>query len=191
MPGQLSFLTAGIRPPAVDDLEGLLFGVAQWSGSAARRGCPCWSRTAGGWTSCSAAYGERGLRGEVLEEDGLTSVRTPFSRSLLPVAERWVRGAVKSVPPGMTLDGARLRLWAVGAGRRDEHGYLLRLSPHDPPVWEAAGAALAAVGVAGAFVGVRARRSGVPGYRPAAARSAWASTSASGRPRQPREDWPT
>ena len=29
MPGQLSFLTAGIRPPAVDDLEGLLFGVAQ------------------------------------------------------------------------------------------------------------------------------------------------------------------
>jgi hypothetical protein len=83
-----------------------------------------------------AAYGERDLRGEVLEEDGLTSVRTPFSRSLLPVAERWIRGAVKSVPTGMTLDGARLRLWAIGAGRRDEHGYLLRLSPHDPPIWD-------------------------------------------------------
>jgi len=66
------------------------------------------------------------------------------------------------VPAGMTLDGARLRLWAIGAGRRDEHGYLLRLSPHDPPVWEAAGAALARAGVAGAFVGVRA---GGPAYR--------------------------
>ena len=29
VPGQLSFLTAGVRPPAVDDLEGLLLGVAQ------------------------------------------------------------------------------------------------------------------------------------------------------------------
>jgi hypothetical protein len=47
-------------------------------------------------------------------------------------------------------------------GRRDEHGYLLRLSPHDPPVWEGAGAALARVGVAGTFVGVRA---GGPAYR--------------------------
>jgi hypothetical protein len=162
VPGQLSFLTAGIRPPAVDDLEGLLFGVAQVVrlGGTARLSVLVEDR----WRvdELLAAYGERDLRGEVREEDGLTSVRTSFSRSLLPVAERWIRGAVKSVPAGMTLDGARLRLWAIGAGRRDEHGYLLRLSPHDPPVWDAAGAVLARAGVAGAFVGVRA---GGPAYR--------------------------
>jgi hypothetical protein len=158
----MSFLTAGIRPPAVDDLEGLLLGVAQIVrlGGTARLSV----LVEGRWRvdAVLAAFAERDLRGDVVEEDGLTSVRTPFSRTLLPVAERWVRGAMKSVPSGLTLDGARLRMWAIGAGRRDEHGYLLRLSPHDPPVWDAAGAALARAGVAGAFVGPRA---GGPAYR--------------------------
>jgi hypothetical protein len=162
VPGQLSFLTAGVRPPAVDDLEGLLFGVAQVVrlGGTARLS----ALVEDGWRvdELLVAYAERGLRGEVLAEERLISVRTPFSRTLLPVAERWVRGAVKYVPAGITLDGARLRLWAIGAGRRDEHGYLLRLSPHDPPVWDPAGAALASVGVAGAFVGPRADG---PAYR--------------------------
>ena len=163
MPGQLSFLTAGVRPPAVDDLEGLLLGVAQVVrlGGTARLSVlvePSWRVGA-----VLAAYAERELRGEAAPgEEGATSVRTPFSRLLLPVAERWVRGAVKSVPAGFTLDGSRLRLWAVGAGRRDEHGYLLRLSPHDPAVWQPAGAALAGMGIAGTFVGPRA---GGPAYR--------------------------
>lgn len=163
MPGQLSFLTAGVRPPAVDDLEGLLLGAAQVVrlGGTARLSVlvePSW-RVGG----VLAAYAERDLRGEAVPgEEGATSVRTPFTRILLPVAERWVRGAVKSVPPGFALDGSRLRLWAVGAGRRDEHGYLLRLSPHDPAVWEPAGAALAGMGIAGTFVGPRA---GGPAYR--------------------------
>lgn len=163
MPGQLSFLTAGVRPPAVDDLEGLLLGVAQVVrlGGTARLSVlvePSW-RVDG----VLAAYSERDLRGEAVPGDeGLTSVRTPFSRTLLPVAERWVRGAVKSVPPGFVLDGARLRLWAIGAGRRDEHGYLLRLSPHDPSVWEPAGAALAGIGLAATFLGPRADG---PAYR--------------------------
>lgn len=163
MPGQLSFLTAGVRPPAVDDLEGMLLGVAQVVrlGGTARLSVlvePSW-RVDG----VLAAFAERGLRGEsVPGEEGSTSVRTPFSRTLLPLAERWVRGAVKSVPPRFALDGARLRLWAIGAGRRDEHGYLLRLGPHDPAVWEPAGSALAGIGLAGTFVGPRA---GGPGYR--------------------------
>jgi hypothetical protein len=163
VPGQLSFLTAGVRPPAVDDLEGLLFGAAQVVrlGGTARLSVlvePSWRVS-----EVLAAYAERDLRGEAVPaEEGATSVRTPFSRTLLPVAERWVRGAVKSVPPGFVLDGSRLRLWVVGAGRRDEHGYLLRLSPHDPAVWEPAGAALAGMGIAGTFVGPRA---GGPGYR--------------------------
>jgi hypothetical protein len=162
VPGQLSFLTAGVRPPGVDDLEGLLLGVAQVVrlGGTARLSVLVEDPWRVG--QVLAAYAERELRGEVVQEDGLTSVRTPFSKTLQPVAERWVRGAVKSVPTGFALDGSRLRLWVIGAGRRDEHGYLLRLSPHDPTVWDPAGAALARVGVAGAFVGPRA---GGPAYR--------------------------
>jgi hypothetical protein len=163
VPGQLSFLTAGVRPPAVEDLEGLLLGVAQIVrlGGTARLSVlvePSWRVAA-----VLAAYADRDLRGEAVPgEEAALSVRTPFSRALLPVAERWVRGAVKSVPADFLLDGSRLRLWAVGAGRRDEHGYLLRLSPHDPAVWEPAGAALAGMGIAGTFVGPRA---GGPAYR--------------------------
>ena len=164
MPAQLSFLTAGVRPPAIDDLEGLLLGAAQVVrfGGTARLSV----LVDAPWRvdQVLAAYVERGLRGEPApsDDEGVTSVRTPFSRLLRPVAERWVRGAVKAVPPRFVLDGPRLRLWAIGAGRRDDHGYLLRLSPHDPDTWEAAGAALARVGLAATFVGVRA---GGPAYR--------------------------
>jgi hypothetical protein len=190
VPGQLSFLTAGVRPPAVDDLEGLLFGIAQVVrlGGTARLSVLVEDR----WRvdEALAAYAERGLRGDVIEEDGVTSVRTPFSRTLLPVAERWIRGAMKSVPTGLVLDGARLRMWAIGAGRRDEHGYLLRLSPHDPPMWDAAGAALARAGVAGAFVGPRA---GGPAYRVIGRRRLVRLGEYVGeRPAAaPPEDWPT
>lgn len=164
MPGQLSFLTAGVRPPSVDDLEGLLLGVAQVVrfGGTARLSV----LVDAPWrvNQVLAAYVERGLRGEAApsDEDGVVSVRTPFSKALRPVGERWVRGAVKAVPAGFSLDGSRLRLWAIGAGRRDDHGYVLKLSPHDPGTWEAAGAALAGIGLAATFVGARA---GGPAYR--------------------------
>jgi hypothetical protein len=163
VPGQLSFLTAGVRPPAIADLEGLLLGAAQVVrlGGTARLSVlvePSW-RVA----ELLTAFTERDLRGEAVPgEEGAISVRTPFSRSLLPLAERWVSGAVKAVPAGFVLDGSRLRLWAIGAGRRDEHGYLLRVSPHDPAVWDPAGSALARLGITGTFVGPRA---GGPAYR--------------------------
>ena len=84
MPGQLSFLTAGVHPPGVDDLEGLLLGVAQVVrlGGTARLS----ALVEDPWRADEvlAAYAERGLRGEVAQEDGLTSVRTPFSRTLQP-----------------------------------------------------------------------------------------------------------
>jgi hypothetical protein len=164
VPGQLSFLTAGTRPPALDDLDGLLLGVAQVVrlGGTARLSV----LVEQSWRveELLAAYGDRELRGEAVpdEDAGLVSVRTSFTRALLPLAERWVRGAVKSVPARLALDGPRLRLWAIGAGQRDGHGYLLRLSPHDPAVWEPAGAAMAGVGLAATFLGARA---GGPAYR--------------------------
>jgi hypothetical protein len=163
VPGQLSFFTAGAEPPAVADLEGLLLGAAQVVrlGGTARMSVLVdepWRADA-----VLAAYEARGLRGErAMTVDGRTSVRTPFARTLLPLAERWVRGAVKAVPRRWSLDGTRLRLWAVAGGRVDEKGYLLRLGHSDAAVWEPAGAALAAVGLAAGFVGPRA---GGPAYR--------------------------
>jgi hypothetical protein len=163
VPGQLSFFTAGMHPPAVADLDGLLLGLAQLVrlGGTARLSVLVdqpWRAQA-----VLAAYADRGLRGAAVPTDeGTTTVRTPFTRALLPSAERWVRGAVKAVPAGFSLDGPRLRLWAIGAGRRDDHGYLFRLSPHDPAVWEPAGAALAAFGLTATFLGPRADG---PAYR--------------------------
>ncbi len=163
MSGQLSFLTAGTEPPAVADLEGLLLGMAQVVrlGGTARLSVLVdepWRVDA-----VLGAYRERGLRGETaLTLEGQTAVRTPFVRMLLPLAERWVRGAVKAVPPRWSLDGARLRLWAIAAGRLDDHGYLLRLGHSDTSVWEPAGSALAAVGLPATFVGARPQG---PAYR--------------------------
>jgi hypothetical protein len=160
---QLSFLTAGAGPPAVADLEGLLLGMGQVVrlGGTARVSVlvdEAWRVDA-----ILAAYGERGLRAETVSTlEQLTAVRTAFARTLLPLAERWARGAVKAVPPRWALDGPRLRLWTIAAGRLDDRGYLLRLAPHDSTVWEPAGAALAAVGLPASFVGPRADG---PAYR--------------------------
>jgi hypothetical protein len=161
--GQLSLFAAGSQPPAVGDLEGLLLGSAQVVrlGGTARLSV----LVAEPWRANAllAAYEQRGLRGEAaFTVEGQTAVRTAFTRALLPVADRWVRGAIKAVPQRWSLDGPRLRLWAIAAGRADEHGYLLKLGHSDTAVWEAAGAALAAVGLAASFVGARADG---PAYR--------------------------
>jgi len=161
--GQLSFFTAGAQPPMVADLEGLLLGNGQivTIGGTARLSVvvpDVWRAEA-----VLVAYAERGLHGERTHTvDEQTAVRTPFSRHLLPVAQRWVRGAMKAVPPRWLLDGPRLRLWAISAGEADGHGYLLRLAPSDTGVWEPAGAALAAAGLAATFLGPRG---GGPAYR--------------------------
>jgi hypothetical protein len=161
--GQLSFFTAGNQPPAVADLEGLLLGVAQVVrlGGTARISVlvdEAWRVDA-----VLEAYGERGLQGETVSTlEGQTAVRTPFARLLLPIAAKWVRGAVKAVPPLWSLDGSRLRMWAVAAGRVDDHGYLLRLGHSDAAVWEPAGAALAGAGLPATFLGARAQG---PAYR--------------------------
>jgi hypothetical protein len=160
---QLSFFTAGTQPPAVADLEGLLLGNGQIVriGGTARLSVV----VAAGWRAEAllVAFADRGLHGERVETiDGQLAVRTPFSRQLLPLAQRWARGAVKAIPPRWLLDGPRLRMWAVSAGQVDAHGYLFQLAASDAGIWEPAGAALAAAGLAATFVGPRG---GGPAYR--------------------------
>ncbi len=162
MSGQLSFLTAGVRPPEVDDLEGILAGPGQ---AVRRRDTARLSvRVDAGWRADAliAACAERDLAAQRADDHGDLVVRTPFSPRLLPVAQRWLRGAVKRPPVGFSLDGARLRLWALAAGSAGPAGYLLHLGPSDPGVWPQVGAALAAAGIPAVFVGPRADG---PGYR--------------------------
>lgn len=168
MSGQLSFFTAGALPPAVDDLEGLLAGPGQLvrRGAQARVGVVV--RESWRAVVLLAAFGERGLAGEQAATiDGLPVVRTAFSAALVSIAGRWTRGARILPPDGFALDGPRLRLWAVAAGRGDPFGYALDLGGTDDGAWTAVGSALHDAGVPGTLVGPRA---GGPAYRITGAR---------------------
>ncbi len=109
------------------------------------------------------AFDLRGLPGEQVRTfDGQFSVRTPFHRSVAPLAARWSRGSSKLPPPDWQLTAARVRLWALAAGRADPSGYLLGLGRTDEACWAPAGMALAAAGLAGTLLGPRADG---PAYR--------------------------
>lgn len=161
--GQLSFFSASARPLRPDDVEGLLCGPGQVvrSGDAARVSVVVdapWrvdaliaELTAAGLPSEPAtAYGDR------------LGVRTAFEPALRPIADAWSGGGSKRAPRPLVLDGPRLRLWALAAGRQDASGYLLGLGPNDDEVWPGVGAALAGAGLAAVFVGPRADG---PAYR--------------------------
>ncbi len=152
--------------PAVDDLDGLLFGpghVVNRSGTARVS-----VLTADAWRAEAlvTAFGARGLGGEYnVSRDldhGLQFVaRTDFSHELAPLARRWSPGAVrKSSPVKMT--AAALRIWVIASGRPTDSGYLLPLAASEEVRWSVSGSALAGLGVPGALIGVR---SGEPAYR--------------------------
>ncbi len=162
MRGQLSFFTAGELPPAVEDLEGLLAGP----GHVVRRAAEARLSIVVGadWRveALLAAFADRGLTGEATTSlDGRAGARTQFSARLTPLAGRWARGAHLAVPDGWRLDGSRLRLWSIAAGRPDDYGYLLQLA-EDEGRWAAVGSALHDAGVPGTLIGPRA---GGPAYR--------------------------
>lgn len=109
------------------------------------------------------AFDQRGLPGEQVRTfDGQFSVRTPFHRSVLPLAARWSRGSSKLPPPQWQLTAVRVRLWALATGHADPSGYLLGLRRTDETCWAPAGTALAAAGLAGTLLGPRA---GGPAFR--------------------------
>jgi hypothetical protein len=160
---QLSFFGVEATPPSADDLEGLLAGAGQavLRGDEARVSVVVEDQ----WRvdALIAELALRDLPAEcVAAEQGGTSVQTPFTAALRGLAVRWTSGALKLPPVGFTLDGPRLRLWAIAGGRQEGPGYQLQLGPHDEAVWTKVGGALAAAGVAGTFVGPRADG---PAYR--------------------------
>lgn len=132
---QLSLFSAGARPPRLGDLAGLLCGPGQivrfGAGDTARLSIvlPDPNRA----PAVVAACAEVGVAADVVvTESGATAVRTAFRRDLVDLAEAWNRGAIKTVPAGMLLDGTVLRTWLVAAGRWDGRGVELLLDPHAP-----------------------------------------------------------
>lgn len=159
---QLSFFSAGARAARPEDVEGLLCGPGQAvrQGGVARVSVVV---DADRSQPLAAALREAGLATETaLAPGGQVSVRTAFEQVLSTLAEQWSGAGGKRAPAGFVLDGPRLRLWALAAGRQEGVGYRLGLGPHDEDVWAPVGAALASAGLAAVFVGPRADG---PAYR--------------------------
>jgi hypothetical protein len=161
---QLSFFSAEANAPKLSDLAGLLCAHGQmvsFGTTAARLSVVVDQR----WRAeaIAAACTERGVESELTTSDeGSPLVRTAFRSDFLTLANAWTKGAVKAVPPGLSLDGAALRMWALAAGRWVDGGYLLGLDPHAPDTYEPLGGALARCGLAATALGVRG---GGPGLR--------------------------
>jgi hypothetical protein len=166
---QLSFFSAEANAPKVSDLAGLLCchgQVASFGSTAARLSVVVdepWRATA-----VAAACADREMDAELTSsEEGNPLVRTAFRADLTELAMAWTRGAVKAVPPGLTLDGAILRIWAMAGGQWSDTGYLLALDARAPDTYEPLGGALARCGLAATLLGVRG---GGPGLRVAGQR---------------------
>lgn len=161
---QLSLFGAEAADPSPADLAGLLAGPGQVvrMGGTARVSVV----VDAAWRVHVLVdeFAARGLAAgwSPTEVAGHLGVRTAYATTLAPLGEAWLRGAVKRPPAGFHLDGARLRLWWAASGGPDPLGALLRLGPSDQACWEPVGAALAAIGLAGALLGPRA---GGPAYR--------------------------
>lgn len=166
MSGQLSFFSADTRPPDLADLEGLLAGPGHVvrRGAAARVSVVVPAAAAWRVGALVSQLARLELTADVAParaRDG-TTVRTPFTPALVPLAERWSVGAAKRPPAGFRLDGARLHWWCLAAGRADPPGYALGLDRTAEFSWAPLGAALAGAGVPGTLLGPRAAG---PAYR--------------------------
>ncbi|GLZ52920.1 hypothetical protein [Actinomycetospora sp. NBRC 106378] len=82
------------------------------------------------------AFRGRGVPAEVERlPDGRPVVRSAFRADLLPLAEHWHTDP-KHVPDPLQLDGPRLRLWVLAAGRWAGRAYTLGLDPLAPTTHE-------------------------------------------------------
>ncbi|WP_433267526.1 hypothetical protein ACQPZF_01725 [Actinosynnema sp. CS-041913] len=91
--------------------------------------------------------GGPGRRATLPVVGGELEVATAFRTDLTGLANQWLAGDGKVVPPDFTLHGGVLRLWALASGRWAESGYVLGLDPSSPATHEPLQKALAASGL--------------------------------------------
>ncbi|MEU2612942.1 hypothetical protein ABZ570_15390 [Micromonospora sp. NPDC007271] len=160
---QPSLFSTEAADPSLADLAGLLAGPGEVvrMGGTARLAVV----VPAAWR-VHTLVAELGARGVAASweptEDGRHLVRTAYATTLAPLAAAWLRGTVKRPPAGFHLNGRRLRLWLAAAGVVEAAGVRLGLGPADEECWPRVRAALAAVGLPGAFV---EPEEGGPAYR--------------------------
>ncbi len=183
---QLSFFSADLTPPRVEDLGGLLAAHGQISRGAS--GARLSVLLADEWRAKALLREFRvrdveaemvpvadALSAGLLEADLVAAARTTATggsagvllrsartAALDALAASWNRGAVKAVPAGLVAGAGLLRCWTLAAGRPDDMGFLLGLDRHAPDTYEALASTCALAGLAGALIGVRG---GGPGLR--------------------------
>ncbi|MET3807052.1 hypothetical protein ABIB25_004074 [Nakamurella sp. UYEF19] len=166
---QLSFFSADLTPPRVEDLGGLLAANGQISRSA--DGARLSILLPDEWRAKTLLreFRVRDVEAEylpaaealsigLLTEEGTTTgvlLRSSRTHELDALAREWTRGAVKSVPSALVAAAGLMRCWTLAAGRHDEAGYLLGLDRHAVDTWEPLASACARAGLAGALIGPR------------------------------------
>lgn len=160
---QLSFFSADLVEPSVDDLAGLLAAHGQLV-------------TTAGATRVSVVVEQQWRADELADlvracgigaetgssEEGRPLVRSAASAALGPLRAAWTKGAVKTVPSGWVPGGRALRAWMLAAGRADDAGFVLGLDPHAADTHLPLAAALSRAGLAATLLGARG---GGPGLR--------------------------
>jgi hypothetical protein len=161
---QFSLFGAEVAEPILADLAGVVLAGGDWvraeeDFSVARLSVVVDSP----WRVAAmiSAFDELGLAPSTAMAENGTGVRTEFSAQLAPEAHRWTRGAVLRPPAGLALTARGLRIWAIASGRADASGYLLGTGEADGLMHRAAGAQLAALGLAATSIALRT----APGWR--------------------------
>lgn len=180
---QLSLFSADLTPPRVEDLGGLLAAHGQISrtGSGTRLSILLTDE----WRArallrelrvrdVQAEYlpADQALADGLIGDDMRQGIAQPEPTGTAPrtsgvllrtirtaeldaLCAAWTRGAVKSVPAGLTAAAGLLRCWTLAAGRPDETGFRLGLDRHASDTYEPLASSCARAGLAGALIGVR------------------------------------
>lgn len=160
---QLSLFSADLTPPRREDLGGLLAAHGQIARSAG--GARLSIVLADHWRAKALLreFRVRDIPAEMVQaEPDRILLRSERIVRLNEVADRWTRGAAKSVPDDLIAEAGLLRCWTLAAGRPDESGFLLGLDGRAPDTHQKLAAVLARAGLAGVLLGARG---GGPGLR--------------------------
>lgn len=158
---QLSFFSAESVPPAVTDLTGMLAAPGQivLVGGGGHPTARISVVVDDLWRAHALAemIDQAGLTPEIARTDENTPlVRTTMDVRLVPLARRWTRGAVKTVPPEWVPGSRELRAWTLAAGTPEaDDRYLLGLDPHAPDTHPVLASAMMRVGIAPTLIGTR------------------------------------
>ncbi|WP_241387538.1 hypothetical protein [Rhodococcus sp. CH91] len=162
---QLSFFGADVMPPAPADLSGLLAAHGRASRTDGRAVLTV--EVDAEWRARAIAQlvTDTGIGADILVDGDRFTVSTSADSALVPLADEWTCGDVKTVPNGWVPSSRAQRAWFLAAGSMEVEGaqYVLGLDPIAPETHALLAQALMRAGIAPTLIGTRG--SGRPGLR--------------------------